>query len=70
MSGWPRRSHRSLHSEIDIGSLLPCNAIVYESAAQQSVVAAMAPMSMIGIVGEILSSPRWRARQTSGFVEL
>ena len=32
--------------------LLPCNVVVYETAANQSVVAAMAPLAALGIVGE------------------
>lgn len=48
----PPLAHRALQAEVDIGLLLPCNVIVYESGPDQSVVAAMAPMPMIGIVGE------------------
>lgn len=48
----PPLAHRALQAEIDIGLLLPCNVIVYETAPRKSVVAAMAPLPMIGIVGD------------------
>lgn len=48
----PSLAHRALQAEIDIGLLLPCNVVVYETGPQESVVAAMAPLPMIGIVGE------------------
>jgi len=48
----PPLAHRALQAEADIGLLLPCNVIVYETGPGQSVVAAMAPMPMIGLVGE------------------
>ena len=48
----PSLAHRALQAEIDIGLLLPCNVVVYQTGPQESVVAAMAPLPMIGIVGE------------------
>jgi uncharacterized protein (DUF302 family) len=48
----PSLAHRALQAEIDIGLLLPCNVVVYETGPRESVVAAMAPLPMIGIVGE------------------
>jgi uncharacterized protein (DUF302 family) len=41
----------ALQTELEVGLLLPCNAIVHETAANQSVVAAMAPLAALGIVG-------------------
>ena len=35
-----------------MGLLLPCNVIAYETGPQTSVVAAMAPLEALGIVGE------------------
>jgi uncharacterized protein (DUF302 family) len=48
----PPLAHRALQAEIDIGLLLPCNVVVYETGPHQTVVAAMAPLPMIGIVGD------------------
>ena len=47
----PALADRALHAELEIGLLLPCNVIVYETADKQSVVAAMAPLVALGIVG-------------------
>jgi uncharacterized protein (DUF302 family) len=48
----PALAHRALQVETEIGLLLPCNVIVYETGSKESVVAAMAPLPMIGVVGE------------------
>jgi uncharacterized protein (DUF302 family) len=48
----PPLANRALQAEIDIGLLLPCNVIVYETGPGRSVVAAMAPLTMIGLVGD------------------
>ncbi len=48
----PPLAYRALQAELEIGLLLPCNVIVYETGPKASVVAAMAPLPMIGIVGE------------------
>ncbi len=48
----PPLAHRALQSEIDIGLLLPCNVVVYEEGPSSSVVAAMAPLSMVALVGD------------------
>jgi uncharacterized protein (DUF302 family) len=48
----PPLADRALHAELEIGLLLPCNVIVYEVGADRSVVAAMAPLAALGIVGE------------------
>ena len=48
----PPLAERALHAELEVGLLLPCNVIVYESAPERSVVAAMAPLTALGIVGD------------------
>jgi uncharacterized protein (DUF302 family) len=48
----PSLADRALHAELEIGLLLPCNVIVYETEPGRSVVAAMAPIAALGIVGE------------------
>ena len=48
----PALADRALHAELEIGLLLPCNVIVYEVSDGQSVVAAMAPLVALGIVGD------------------
>lgn len=47
----PALADRALQAELEIGLLLPCNVIVYEAAAQRSVVAAMAPIPALGLTG-------------------
>ena len=44
---------KALDAELEVGLLLPCNVIVYESETPgQTVISAMAPMSALGVVGE------------------
>jgi uncharacterized protein (DUF302 family) len=47
----PPLAHRALETELEIGLLLPCNVIVYESSPGHSVVAAMAPVGAMSVVG-------------------
>ena len=37
---------------MEIGLLLPCNVVVYENGPTETVVAAMAPLAALGVVGE------------------
>jgi uncharacterized protein (DUF302 family) len=47
----PPLADRALQAELEIGLLLPCNVVVYESGAGASVVSAMAPLAALGVVG-------------------
>ena len=47
----PPLAHRALSTELELGLLLPCNVIVYEQPDGGSVVAAMAPLPTIGMIG-------------------
>jgi uncharacterized protein (DUF302 family) len=48
----PPLADRALHAELEVGLLLPCNVVVYESRPGHSVVSAMAPLAALGIVGD------------------
>jgi uncharacterized protein (DUF302 family) len=48
----PPLADRALHAELEVGLLLPCNVIVYETSPAASVVAAMAPLAALGVVGD------------------
>jgi uncharacterized protein (DUF302 family) len=48
----PPLADRALHAELEVGLLLPCNVIVYETSPSSSVVSAMAPLAALGIVGD------------------
>jgi uncharacterized protein (DUF302 family) len=49
----PPLAHKALSEEIDIGVLLPCNVVVYETDnAAESVVAAIDPEVSLGRVGK------------------
>jgi uncharacterized protein (DUF302 family) len=48
----PPLADRALHTELEIGLLLPCNVIVYETGAASTVVAAMAPVAALSVVGD------------------
>lgn len=48
----PPLADRALHAELEVGLLLPCNVVVYEVNSTSTVVAAMAPLAALGIVGD------------------
>jgi uncharacterized protein (DUF302 family) len=48
----PLLASRALEADLEIGLLLPCNVIVYETEPGRSAVAAMAPIPALGIVGD------------------
>jgi uncharacterized protein (DUF302 family) len=43
----PPFAHRALQAELDVGLMLPCNVIVYETDDGQTVVAAIDPMQTV-----------------------
>ena len=48
----PPLASRAFDAELDVGLLLPCNVVVYETTPGHSVVAAMAPMIMVKVAGQ------------------
>ena len=48
----PPLAHKALQAEPEIGLLLPCNVIVYETAEKRTVVSAMNPDAMVAVVGD------------------
>jgi uncharacterized protein (DUF302 family) len=46
----PPLAHQALQSELEIGLMLPCNVIVYETQDGGSVVSAINPMTALGVV--------------------
>ena len=48
----PPLAYKALQADPEIGLLLPCNVIVYETGSDESVVSAVDPDSMLGIVGD------------------
>jgi uncharacterized protein (DUF302 family) len=48
----PPLAHRALQSELEVGVLLPCNVIVYETEDGGSGVAAMDPLAAMSMVSD------------------
>ncbi|RME43323.1 MAG: DUF302 domain-containing protein [Caldilineae bacterium] len=46
----PPLAHRALQTDLEIGLLLPCNVIVYETGEGESVVSIVNPLAMLGVV--------------------
>lgn len=48
----PPLAYKALQAEPEIGLLLPCNVIVYETSENESVVSAVEPGAMLTIIGD------------------
>lgn len=46
----PPLAHRALSADLDVGLVLPCNVVVYETGPNESMVALVDPLSMLGVV--------------------
>ena len=46
----PKLAYQALQNELEIGLLLPCNVIVYETDEGQSIISIVDPLSMLGVV--------------------
>ena len=46
----PNLAYQALQNELEIGLLLPCNVIVYETDEGNSVISIVDPMAMLGVV--------------------
>ncbi len=46
----PPLAHRALSTDLDVGLLLPCNVVVYETDENHSVVGLIDPMAMLGVL--------------------
>jgi uncharacterized protein (DUF302 family) len=48
----PPFAHRALQHSLDVGMLMPCNVIVYETDEQKTVVSAVDPMQTMAAQGD------------------
>ena len=46
----PPYAHRTLQTDLDMGLLLPCNVIVYETDGQKTCVSAINPVSALQLI--------------------
>jgi len=46
----PPYAHRSLQADLDVGLLLPCNVIVYETDDQKAYISAINPVSALEVI--------------------
>lgn len=46
----PPFAHQALQAELDIGLLLPCNVVVYETEPGQSHVGILNPLTMVNVI--------------------
>lgn len=60
----PNLAYRALQTELDLGLLLPCNVIVYETDDGQSMVSIIDPLFMVSVVdNESLQEVAGQARE-------
>ena len=60
----PPLAHRALSARPEVGLLLPCNVIVYETEPGQSYVSLVDPLAMLGVIQDAdLESVAQEARQ-------
>jgi uncharacterized protein (DUF302 family) len=64
----PPYAHRSLEADLDVGLLLPCNVIVYETDDKKAYVSAINPVSAL----EVIQSEELRkiAEEVSGKLKM
>ena len=46
----PRLAHQALGAEPELGTLLPCNVVIYAGEAENSIVTIMDPVAILGLV--------------------
>lgn len=46
----PPLAYRAFSTDLDVGLLLPCNVVVYETGPEESMVALVDPLSMLGVM--------------------
>jgi uncharacterized protein (DUF302 family) len=53
----PSLAHRALSADLEVGLLLPCNVVVYETSPQESIVALANPVAMAGMLADASFGP-------------
>lgn len=53
----PPLAYRALSTDPNVGLLLPCNVIVYETGADESVVSLVDPLAMLGVIANEALTP-------------
>ena len=53
----PPLAHRAPSTDLDVGLLMPCNVVVYESGPHESMVALVDPLSMLGVIASPALEP-------------
>ena len=53
----PPLAHRALSTDLDVGLLLPCNVVVYETGPGKSMIGLLNPMVMAGMLSDPAFEP-------------